>query len=393
MTSATVATSGDVKEIAPAGAAGLRFTVASRPQRRFANTQTISLLTANSFSPIQLPATGFVRRLALDFTFTGTAASAGALVAGDGPWNLLAGITLTDATGQPIQQPISGFGQYLLNKYDASGSINTNRPNPWGNPHLGQEYNYAATSTAFAAKFRLWIDLEQDFNTGYGCIPNLDSNASLQLKIDGAAYSVAFTGTTVSIANLTVRVTQHYWAPVGAQVGGVPATTDPVGLGDYLETRIETQPVSAATENIINVNNRGGLIRSIILVSRAATVRTAPTAAANIGLLLDNNPIDEGVLIEEQFDRMRREFGYIGTDLTTAYTPLSAGVMPGIDRGVVCWNFDAESGGRDSWLNTRVGSLLQLKFTPGASATSVDIYTRLMQVKNPDVFFAPSALD
>ena|SRR6478736_4421755 len=393
MPGTAVANADATKEIAPAGAAGLRFTVASRPQRRFSNLQTISLLTANSFAPIQLPATGFVRRIALDFTFTGTAASAGALVAGDGPFNLLSGITLTDATGQPIQQPISGYSLYLVNKFDATGSINTNRAIPWPNPQLGPEFNFAATSTLFTAKFRLWIDLEQDFNTGYGCIPNLDSNASLQLKIDGAAYTVAFTGTTVTVANLTLRVTQHYWAPVGSTVGGVPASTEPVGLGDYLETRFETQTVSAATENIINVNNRGGLIRSIILVSRAAGVRTAVTAAANLGLLLDNNPIDEGVLVEEQQDRMRREFGYIGTDLTTAYTPITAGTMPGIDRGVLCWNFDAESGGRDSWLNTRVGSLLQLKFTPGASATTVEIITRLMQVKNPDVFFAPSALD
>src|SRR3954464_3069891 len=89
-------------------AGGVRFTVASRPQRRFSNTQTVSNLAGStSFQPIQLPATGFVRKLSLLFTATVTSASAGAVVAGDGPFNLISGITVTDATGQAIQQPIS----------------------------------------------------------------------------------------------------------------------------------------------------------------------------------------------------------------------------------------------------------------------------------------------
>jgi hypothetical protein len=56
------------------------------------------------------------------------------------------------------------------------------------------------------------------------------------------------------------------------------------------------------------------------------------------------------------------------------------------------WPFHALSGGRDSWLSTRVGSLLQLKLTPGASATQLEIITQLMQVKDPASFYAPSAL-
>jgi hypothetical protein len=50
------------------------------------------------------------------------------------------------------------------------------------------------------------------------------------------------------------------------------------------------------------------------------------------------------------------------------------------------------SGGRDSWLSTRVGSLLQLKLTPGASATQIELITRLAQVRDPAAFYAPSAL-
>jgi len=376
-------------------AGGIRFTVGSRPQRRFSNTQSVSILNSGtSFQPIQLPATGFVRKVALLFTFTGTAASAGAVVAGDGPWNLINGLTITDATGQAIQQPINGFNQYLVNKYLSWGSMeNTNIPRAWSNPHAGSDFAYSATATTFTTLFRLDIDFEQDYNTGYGCIPNLDSNASLQVKIDAAAYTNAFSGTTVSAATLSVRVAQYYWAPVGSTVGGVAAMTQPVGFGDYVETRYETQTVSASAENTISVTNRGGLIKGMIAVSRAAGVRTAITAASNVGLLLDNNAIDEGIPVEEHYDLLRRAYGYIGTDLTTSYAPLTAGTLPGLDRGVVVWPFGAYSGGRDSWLATRVGSLLQLKLTPGASATQLEIITQLAQVKDAASFYSPSALN
>lgn len=376
-------------------AGGIRFTVASRPQRRFSNTQTISNLAGSgSFQPIQLPATGFVRKISLLFTASVTSASAGAVVAGDGPWNLINGITITDATGQPIMQPISGYNLYLVNKYFSAGSMeNTNIPRAWANPQLGPDYAFASTATTGTALFRLDIDFEQDYNTGYGCIPNLDSNASLQLKIDYAPSTNAFSGTTTSAATLAVRVAQYYWAPVGSTVGGVAAMTQPVGFGDYVETRYETQTVTASSENTVQVTNRGGLVKGMIAVSRAAGVRTAFTAGANVGLILDNNPIDEGVPLEEHYDLLRRMYGYIGTDLTTSYAPLTAGTLPGLDRGVQVWNFAGLSGGRDSWLATRVGSLLQLKLTPGASATSLEIITQLAQVKDAGAFYAESALN
>ena len=375
-----------VKQISPVP--GIRFTVASRPQRRFSNVQTVSNLAgATSFQPVQLPATGFVRKVEMLFTFTGTAASAGAVVAGDGPWNLIAGVTLTDATGQPIFQPVSGYNLYLIDKYLSSGEEATGIFRAYQDPQLGPEYAFSATATTFTAVFRLDLDLEQDVNTGYGCVPNLDSNASLQLKVDAAVYTVAFTGTTVTVANLTMRVDQHYWAPVGTTTGGVANAQTPVGYGDFVETRYESQTVSAAAENTISVTNRGGLIKGIIAVSRAAGVRTAYTAASNVGLVFDNNAIDEGILLEAQQDLLRRMYGYIGTDLTTSYAPLTAGTLPGLDRGVIVYNFAGLSGGRDSWLSTRVGTLLQLKLTPGASATQLELISQLCQVKDPQAFY------
>lgn len=371
---------------------GIPFTVASRPQKRYANVQTISnLASAGSFQVVQLAATGWVRRISMLFSQTMACASAAALVAGDAPWNIITGVTLTDATGQPIQQPITGYQLYLVNKWFPSGSTDTNMPRPYANPQYGPEYAYAvAGGTSGTATFRLDIEFEQDANTGYGCIPNLDSNASLQLKVDYAIYTTVFTGTTVSAATLSMRVSQEYWAPVGSTLGGQPVDVAPPGAGDYVETRYETQTVSASAENLVTLTNRGGLVKGILLVSRAAGVRTAVTAASNLGILLDNQPINEGIPIEEHYQQSRQYSGYFGAAIAAgsgAYAPLTAGVAAGVDTGVVPIPFFALSGGRDSWLNTRVGSLLQVKVTPGASATTLEIVTQLAQVKDAGAFY------
>lgn len=377
----------DVKEIAPGG--GIRFTVASRPQRRFSASQTVQNLNGStSFQPIPLMATGFVRKVSMLFTAATTAASAGAVVAGDGPWNLIAGVTLTDATGQPIYQPISGYNLYLVNKYLGSGVEATNIPRAYQNPHMGPEFAFNSTATNGTATFRLDLDLEQDAQSGYGCIPNLDANASLQLKIDVAPTTVAFSGTGLSAASVSVRVEQHYWAPVAGSIGGQPANTTPVGFGDFVETRYETQAVNAASENTVSLTNRGGLIKGIIAVSRAAGVRTALPTGNNVGLVYDNNAIDEGVLMSSHLDLVRRMYGYMGADITTSYAPLTPGVLPGLDAGVVVWPFFGyQADRRDTWLSTRVGTLMQAKITPGASATQLEIITQLAQVKDAEAFY------
>jgi hypothetical protein len=137
----------------------------------------------------------------------------------------------------------------------------------------------------------------------------------------------------------------------------------------------------------VAVNNRGGLVKGIIAISRAAGTRTAFTAATNVGLVYDNNAIDEGIKLECQQDLLRREYGYMNADITTSYAPLGAGLASGLDTGVLVWNFNGWTEGRDAWLSTRVGTLLQLKVTPGASAIQLELVTQLAQVKNAEAFY------
>ena len=388
MTVTTAAAAGSTPAAAAAGA--IPFTVASRPAARYSALQTVSNLTAGgSFQPIQLAATGWVRWVELKFLQSMTCASAAALVAGDGPWNLVTMVTLTDATGQPVFQPITGYNLYLVNKYMPAGNVNNRSDIVYSStPQIGPEYAYEAATTTGTACFRLRLEFEQDARTAYGCIPNLDSNASLQLKVDYAIYSVAFSGTTVSAASLSLRVSQHYYAPVARSQGNVPVNNMPNGAGDYVETRYENQAVTAAAQNLVSLTVRGGLLPNTVLVSRAAGVRTAITAGSDFGISLDNTPIFEGITIEEWYALIRRALGYIGTDLTTSYAPLTAGTIPGLDVGVIpipWWMFNHPN--RDSWLNTRVGSLYQVRLTPGASATQLEGVTQVANVRSAGAFY------
>ena len=370
-------------------AGAIPFTIASRPQARFSNVQSVSNFTSgSSFAPIPLVATGWLRKIELLFTATFTCASAAATVAGDAPWNLVSGITFSDATGSPILQTISAYNLYLVNKWLPSGTEKTDIYRPWVNPHAGPEYAYSASGASGSATFRLFIDMELDYATAYGCIPNLDANAALQLKIDYAIYTVAFTGTTPSAATLSVRVSQHYWAPVATTLQGRPVSSAPPGAGDYVETRIENVPVSASAENIVQTQSRGGMVQGAILVSRAAGVRTAITAGSNFGILLDNYALFEGIPIEEWYGQIRRGTGNQGADITTSYAPITAGTAAGIDRGVIPVLYQLTNSYRDTSLATRGGSLVQYKATPGASATTLEIVTRIIQSKDSSAFYA-----
>lgn len=369
-------TSTPVESGATAPGLGIPFSVASRPQRRYSAVNTVNNLAGGgSFPVVQLPATGWVRRLHLFFTQTATGGVAG--TSNDRPFNLLSSITLTDATGQPVYQPVSGYNLYAINKYFGKSQAVIE---PWGtDPCMSPEFSLSGT----AATFRLTIDFEQDSFTGYGCVPNLDSNASLQLKVDYSAVSVFATGATA--ASLSMRVEQEYWAPVGSTSGGVPIDSAPPGAGDYREIRYETQAISAAAENLVQFTNRGGLVQGLILVSRNAGVRTDFTAGSNVGILLDNQPINEGIPLESHNNQVRRIYGYNGAavNLPAAVTNGASG----LDVGVLVIPFAYLSGGRNSWLNTRAGSLFQAKVTPGAGATQLEVITPMMQVKDAAAFY------
>lgn len=382
----TIAPVGNAPAATAAVTSAIPLDIASRPMSRPVADLTVSVLNGGtSFPPIPIPASGFMRAIELIVTFNGTVASAGALSPGDGPFNLISNLSLSDATGTPLIQPISGYSLYLLNKYFGVGAgFDT-----WftSNPMESPDYAYSATATTLTASYILRLELEQDSH-GYMAIPNLDSNASPQLRIDAAQWSAAFAGTGATVASLNVKVNQLYYAPVGATTGGVPNQTTPPGYGDYMQTRFENFPVIAGSENVIPLSSKGGLIKGVVLVSRNAGVRTDYAPGTKFGYVYDNNEYHAGGTIEAWRDRLRRAYGYTGADITTSHAPVTAGVRTGLDRGVVALPFFREGPRRHSWLPTRVGTLLQVKVTPGAGAAGMDVITQLGQVRDGGAFYA-----
>ena len=187
-----------------------------------------------------------------------------------------------------------------------------------------------------------------------------------------------------------MRVESDYWAPVASSLNGMTVDAQPPGVGDYLETRYETQTVAPGAENIIQFTNRGGLVKNVIMIMRRGNgTRLDNIAGSNVGILLDNQPINEGIPLESHNNNVRRLYGYNGAD-RAAPTVLGPGVTSGLDGGVLVLPFHGLSGGRDSWLNTRAGSLFQAKVTPGSTsggATMVEIITQIAQVKEAGAFY------
>lgn len=371
------------------------LSVASRSYSRMANVQTVSnLASGGSFTPIVLPPTGWVRNIEIYVNATATFASGAAIVNGDGPFRLIPKVYLTDASGNPIVTAISAYNLYLLNKNFPSGGYFSDVPEPWYSPTSGpaSQYTYTGSGTTGTAIFRVRIDMELDSGTTYGSIPNMDANATPLLNMDYSIYSTTWTGTTPSAASITVRVSQNYWSPTPGALQGKAVMSAPPAAGTYIENRYETATASAGSENIITTNSgKGGFLQGALIISRNAGVRTAITAASNFTVMLDNQPFQDNVPIEEWMANYRRYSGYCGNDIAQDYTSgtiFTPGTAAGAEVGVIPVIFSMWNEWRDTWLSTRAGSLLQYKFTPGASATGVEILSRILMTDNADAFYA-----
>src|SRR5580765_4871075 len=169
-----------------------------------------SVVTAR---PIEVPASGFIRYL--EFLFVATGAGNSATVALPGgtlnfPWNLIASIQVTNAAGDSITVPLSGYELYLINKY---GGVHE--------PPNCDQYNdpqfVAATTgsggTAGSFSFRLLFPFELDSRDAFCALPNTASNKSYQVIIQWNSIATIFAGGTApnGTMSLSLTVDQHYW--------------------------------------------------------------------------------------------------------------------------------------------------------------------------------------
>ena len=231
-----------------------------------------SVVTAR---PIEIPASGFIRYVEMVFSLT--VAGNAATVASPGgtsafPWNLIASIQVTNAAGDSITVPLSGYELYLINKYGGT------RTPPFCDPYNDPQYVAPTTGAATSAGsfvFRLLFPFEIDQRDAFCALPNMASNKSYQMIIQWNSIATMWAGgtaPTVGPFTLALTVDQHYWSqPQPSNAEGIPQETEPGGNGSVSLFRRQGDTVSAGAR-VMQLYNVGNVIRwgAIVLQSSAA---------------------------------------------------------------------------------------------------------------------------
>ena len=266
---------------APAAPAQAKAPVAVIPFIRAARKKSAALTSvgptalatsATTLAPIQVIAAGYLRRIKL--TVTGTVPSNNAATvafAGDGPFSVLAQVSLTQPNGTPLIQPISGFDLYVLNKYFA---FSTGRFDPVSDPAYSAVTGAGVTGGNFA--FNLFIPIEVDERDGLGALANMAANQAYLLQVNLAASATVYTVAPTALPNISITYTMEYYsAPAPMTASGVPQQTAPTPIGSLNLVQVQTPVISASTAMKTQLVNMGNAIRGVAFILRDSSgVRT-----------------------------------------------------------------------------------------------------------------------
>ena len=246
--------------------------------------------------PLVLPPAGFLRDLEVYFQIatTGNGATVAVAAGTDIPWNLINNLQVTNAAGDTIYVPISGFDLYLINKY--SGIYQAPNCDPRRDPVFAA-LTTGAGATVPTGAFMLRIPFETDPRDAFCALPNLAANKAYQLLINFAALSTLYAGGTAPTGNtttLTYTIVMNYWSQPNAQNGqGYPQSTAPGGVGSVSLWRKQTQVVSGGNK-VIQLTNVGNVIRwlAFTLYSNAGTpLRDDTDWPGIVYIRLNNDPL------------------------------------------------------------------------------------------------------
>lgn len=233
-----------------------------KQQQAFQDNYTLgaSVVTAR---PIEVPASGFIRYLEIlfDVNVTGNTAT----VAAPGgttpfPWNLISSIQVTNAAGDSITVPLSGYELYLINKY--GGWQESPNCDPYNDPAF-EAVTTGTGGTGGSFQFRLKFPFEIDPRDAFCALPNMASNKSYQVVSQYNAVATIFSGGTAPTGTVTLDLTvdQHYWSqPQPQNAEGMPQQTEPGGNGSVSLFRRQSDTVSAGNR-VIQLFNVGNVIR------------------------------------------------------------------------------------------------------------------------------------
>lgn len=354
-----------------------------KSQQAYSASFTIGA-SAQQLPPLDVPAGGFVKFLDFDFVMTTAGNSAATAYQNDGPWSVIQSISVTNAAGNSIYVPITGYQWMLTNKYMSPG-VDPQFFDPRADPYYSATTGSGATGGSFRFRLRLWF--ERDPRDAFLALPNMASNRQYKINIMLAPETAVYTVVPTTDGTLAVTATAYYWSqPQPVNALGVAQQTAPLSNGGVGLIRVQTVNLTPG-DKTIKLENVGNIWRSAVFVLRtAASARTESDLPATSWLRLNNDNLFWYTLQQWRRD-MAQHLGFTSSTAEAARGP---------DNGVLAWTYlnaqhgnSRADGPRAQWLATLDATLLQLQGTSfGATAATLEVITDEIQVRDAAALYS-----
>jgi hypothetical protein len=358
-------------------------------------------ITAGTPVQVTLQTNSFLESLLLDISGTTTGNTATVAYYADGPFSLIASITLNDPANQAIITPITGYQLYVLNKYlpDTDCFFDPTRdPN-----YLASTGSGGTASNGGSFSFRLVIPVEVRRRDAYGALLNSAANTRYLLTITPIASFTSTTGPAAIYSTaptnapaVTYAITQQYWTSPPSSItttqGSVQVQITPPGLGSVGFVRFESHvEVSGGGSPQVQLNNVGDYIELIIFTLRN---NSSPQARDQVDWpspfqFWINDFQTQNMSLNFWQRQLARGYGYYGgVSLAPLAGALDRGVFPLFQQIGVFDKVDNYMP-PSQWLATDATTKLQIRgSTFGATAGTLEVLTRNVRPNNGTALFS-----
>jgi hypothetical protein len=216
--------------------------------------------STQTYGPNPLPATGYIRRVRLTTTLTG-GVSGTFTAGGDAPWNVFNLIRFAEPNAAPVVE-LSGYNLYIADLFGGFAG--------WDDP--ANDWDFVGTSPNI--NIEPYIPVELDM-TGMGALSNLSNASAFRLTIIAEASTNVYSTAPTTFPAITVTPHIDYWTlPNSADMDGNPQATAPPYPGTIqLHSQITNLPL-ASGNNRSALNRMGNQLRTVLMVTRAAGLRS-----------------------------------------------------------------------------------------------------------------------
>lgn len=365
------------------------FTRASRQRsmQAFDISQTMGASTI-TLNPIEIPAAGYLRYIDVYVEITSAGNSAATAFAADAPWNALGQVSVTNAAGDSMMVPLSGYNVFLLNKYGAFAD----NP-PYSDPRAtGFSTTTGSGATGGSAKFVIRIPFEIDPRDAFCAVPNMAANRNYLLNIQIAPTSSVYTTAPTNAPTIRLVGIIYSWGlPNGSNAVGTSQATEPMGNGSVSLLRYATQTISGGGDKLLQISNVGNVIRLLMFVLRDSSgsrIGSVTDWPATSYIVLNNDNLFYFTRDSWLHD-MAKYFGYTATGFDTVGA-LDTGVfiVPYLNsqRGI-----QLSDGPRDQYLPTLDATQLQIRGTSfGSTSSTLEIVTNEIKPSSAAALYSPN---